>query len=335
MKKTLIQSLILSIIPLSLFLLLNKFAWADDLSTQLKGRILLQVEANGEAWYVNPLDNQRYFLGRPADAFSLMRQLGLGISNEDFKNLNRATLKKLSGRIILKVQDKGQAYYINPVDLKINFLGRPADAFELMRKLGLGIKNDDLTKIKIKITAVNTGNQSANQPAETQTPTNGQTSTSSQEVIPPAEGNNATTTTENKTDNGTIVATTTESCKFAAEYYDNISLSGGPSVTREEEKVDFYWGNSGPEGLGERENFSARWTANCYFAAGDYKFIADFDDAMKVNVDGQEIIRSWKNNKRERVEEVTVNLKEGKHKVIVEYYEYDNDAIAKMHWEKI
>ena len=40
-----------------------------------KGRILLQVENNGEAWYVNPDDSKRYFLGRPADALKLLADL--------------------------------------------------------------------------------------------------------------------------------------------------------------------------------------------------------------------------------------------------------------------
>lgn len=52
------------------------------------GRILLQVEKAGEAWYINPSDSKRYFLGRPADAFAAMRNLGLGISNNDFVSLS-------------------------------------------------------------------------------------------------------------------------------------------------------------------------------------------------------------------------------------------------------
>jgi hypothetical protein len=52
-----------------------------------KGKIFLQVEGHGEAWYVNPADGKRYFLGRPADAFNVMRFLGLGISNANFSQL--------------------------------------------------------------------------------------------------------------------------------------------------------------------------------------------------------------------------------------------------------
>ncbi len=58
-----------------------------NFSDRQKGRIFLQIEKAGEAWYVNPEDNKRYFLGRPSDAFNVMRNLGLGISNKDFKDL--------------------------------------------------------------------------------------------------------------------------------------------------------------------------------------------------------------------------------------------------------
>ncbi len=40
----------------------------------LKGRILLQVENEGEAWYVG-MDAKKYYLGKPADAFRIMRDL--------------------------------------------------------------------------------------------------------------------------------------------------------------------------------------------------------------------------------------------------------------------
>lgn len=118
-----------------------------EAATNLSGRILLQVQDKGQAWYVNPLDSRRYYLGRPADAFQLMRSLGLGVSNSDIAKFSNGAPSRLSGRILLKVQDKGQAYYVNPLSLKLHYLGRPADAFELMRQLGLGITNADLAKI--------------------------------------------------------------------------------------------------------------------------------------------------------------------------------------------
>ncbi|MCK5415882.1 phosphodiester glycosidase family protein [Candidatus Parcubacteria bacterium] len=129
---------------------------AVSLGTQLSGRILLDVERNGEAWYIYPEDNKRYFLGRPADAFKVMRELGLGISEYNFQKIAQAGLpakgdlnlsKSLAGKIVLQVEKNGEAWYINPVDLKKYYLGRPVDAFKVMRELGLGITRENLAKV--------------------------------------------------------------------------------------------------------------------------------------------------------------------------------------------
>ncbi len=122
-------------------------AISSALSLRLKGRILLQVQAKGEAWYVNPVDGERYYLGRPLDAFNLMCRFGLGVSNQDLATFLVNPPQRLAGRILLKVQDKGQAYYLDPVSLKFYYLGAPAQAFQIIRSLGLGITNGDLAQI--------------------------------------------------------------------------------------------------------------------------------------------------------------------------------------------
>ncbi|MEA3449742.1 MAG: right-handed parallel beta-helix repeat-containing protein [Patescibacteria group bacterium] len=122
---------------------------AETLASVLSGKILLQVEANGEAWYVNPENNERYFLNRPADAFQIMRDLGLGVSNENFDAWQGTAPARLGGKIILKVEDLGKAYYISPDDNELHYLGRPADAFDVMRGEGLGVTNLSLGTITV------------------------------------------------------------------------------------------------------------------------------------------------------------------------------------------
>src|SRR3989339_300777 len=51
------------------------------------GYIFLQVEKNGEAWYIYPTNGKSYYLGRPTDAFKIMRELGRGITNSDLANI--------------------------------------------------------------------------------------------------------------------------------------------------------------------------------------------------------------------------------------------------------
>ncbi|MBI2484272.1 S8 family serine peptidase [Candidatus Uhrbacteria bacterium] len=135
---------------------------AISLINTLKGRILLQVESKGEAWYVRPDTGERVFMGRPADAFQLMRTLGKGIANVDLERIpvigsskapsvsELAFTKKHAGKIFIQVQEKGRAWYVHPKEFRRYFLGRPADAFEIMRRTGLGITTKDLSLIPIQ-----------------------------------------------------------------------------------------------------------------------------------------------------------------------------------------
>lgn len=143
-------------IVLLLLVLLFAAPWTA-FAAHTDGRILLDVENNGEAWYVSPVDGRRYDLGRPEQALEVMRVFGLGITNADLAQIptnnddftgDYALRQRLSGRILIQVQGHGEAWYVNPVDLKRYYLGRPEDALEVMSSLGLGITSADLAAIQ-------------------------------------------------------------------------------------------------------------------------------------------------------------------------------------------
>ncbi len=180
------------------------------LTSRLSGRILLQVEEKGEAWYLSSEDNKRHYLGRPKDAFSVMRGQGVGITNENlaripvsldylsgkdtsgdglpdaFKEALGLDINSTdsdgdgycdytellhgynplgpgrlnydldfasfhSGRIFLQVEQNGEAWYVSPDNNKRYFLGRPDDAFNIMRELALGITNENLRHIPLNL----------------------------------------------------------------------------------------------------------------------------------------------------------------------------------------
>lgn len=116
----------------------------------LKGRILLQVESKGEAWYVNPKDGAKYYLANGNEAFRVMKNLGVGISNKDLDKIktDASFRKKFIGKILLQVESHGEAYYIS-FDGRYNYLKDGAAAYAVMRKLGLGISNKNLERIKV------------------------------------------------------------------------------------------------------------------------------------------------------------------------------------------
>lgn len=125
---------------------------------ELSGKILLETERAGEAWYVSPEDHRRYFLGRPVDAFNVMRGLGLGITDLDLEKIPLAAEKtevnmefrrRLAGRILLQVESLGEAWYVDKEDLERHSLGRPDEAFKLLRSFGLGISGEDISRIAV------------------------------------------------------------------------------------------------------------------------------------------------------------------------------------------
>ncbi len=61
----------------------NQLIYDTALISRLKGRILLQIESRGEAWYLNPQDGKRYYMKDGDAAYQIMRYLSLGITNND------------------------------------------------------------------------------------------------------------------------------------------------------------------------------------------------------------------------------------------------------------
>ncbi len=175
---------------------------------KLLGRILLQVEDKGEAWYVNPKDKKKYYMRDGSIAYEMMRKFGLGITNENLSKIPIGTdarfnerdtdqdglpdkmeeaigsdvynkdsdgdgyldgaevesgynpngegkiiidqnlANSLRGKIVLQVESRGEAWYINPDDGKRYYMKDGNSAYEIMRFLSLGITNHNLEKIK-------------------------------------------------------------------------------------------------------------------------------------------------------------------------------------------
>ncbi len=120
------------------------------LAERLKGRILIQVQSHGEAFYVDPVNKRRHYMGRPVDAFILLTKMGVGIRHQDLQAyLSTIFPETHAGKIFLDVEQRGEAYYVDPVTRRATYLGTPAQAFALMREKGLGITSADLAMIPL------------------------------------------------------------------------------------------------------------------------------------------------------------------------------------------
>jgi len=83
----------------------RKLPLDKNFANLIEGRIFLQVEKHGEAWYVNPENKQRYYLGNGDDAYQLMRFLSLGITNSDLAKIETESLEE----VIIEPQPQPQS----------------------------------------------------------------------------------------------------------------------------------------------------------------------------------------------------------------------------------
>lgn len=141
------------IVGLVSFLIPAAATASDSLLPRMKGRILLQVQAHGEAWYVDPVSSARYYLKDGPTAYEALRKFGLGVTEADYATLQSpasTTAKRLVGRIVLRVQAHGEAYYIHPDTQELHYLKDGEAAYQVMRFLSLGITDADLGTIPTK-----------------------------------------------------------------------------------------------------------------------------------------------------------------------------------------
>jgi beta-N-acetylglucosaminidase/single-stranded DNA-binding protein len=118
---------------------------------------------------------------------------------------------------------------------------------------------------------------------------------------------------------------------WVAEYYSNMNLSGNPVVTggansiNQISDINFNWQLGSPNSSIPADKFSARFTKKVNLEAGTYQFNAAADDGVRVLVDNQPVIDSWKASAGEGRTGKTV-LSKGTHTITVEYYEDQGGA---------
>lgn len=122
------------------------------LAERLKGKILLQIESDGEAWYLNPKDKKRYYLGRPRDAWLLAHEFGIVLSeNEIFQyvHFEKQFPESMAGGFAISEDDRTRVYYIDPEAREGIRFDTSKDAFRIMQDEGLGISNANIRKIEV------------------------------------------------------------------------------------------------------------------------------------------------------------------------------------------
>jgi len=115
--------------------------------------------------------------------------------------------------------------------------------------------------------------------------------------------------------------------------YYNDKYFGDFALQRQDLEVNFNWSTGSPFGDVNQDRFSVHWEKVEHFKGGPYTFYAVADDGVRVYVDDQLIIDAWVIQPATEYK-VELNLSEGPHKIVVDYYEEAEDAQVHVYWEQ-
>jgi hypothetical protein len=118
---------------------------------------------------------------------------------------------------------------------------------------------------------------------------------------------------------------------YAAQYFNNQTLSGTPVLTRTDNNIGFDWGGGSPDPAVPADHFSARWTKTTDLAAGTYFFSVTADDGVRLYVDGNPVIDQWVDQGATTYTDIR-QLSAGTHTIVMEYYENTGGAVAQMNY---
>ncbi len=125
-----------------------------------------------------------------------------------------------------------------------------------------------------------------------------------------------------------------EDAQWIGRFWNNKDLSGDPVLVRNENSIDFRWGDGSPAPQVNDDNFSAQWTRRVYFPAGTYRFTATMDDAMRVYIDNNLVMDYWYDS-QEHTATVDLPMSEGEHDIKIDYFEAGGVATAIFNWQNI
>jgi beta-glucosidase len=117
------------------------------------------------------------------------------------------------------------------------------------------------------------------------------------------------------------------------EYYNNIDLSGNPTITRIDKELNFRWTLYSPDPEINYDFFSAKWTGKIKApATGLYKIGLDGNDGYRLYLDGKLLIDNWKNQSYSTTLIDFYFEKDKEYDIKVELFESSGSVWLKLVW---
>ena len=113
--------------------------------------------------------------------------------------------------------------------------------------------------------------------------------------------------------------------RWKGEYYSNDQWVGLPTLVRNDERLDFDWGQGSPDQLIPADRFSVRWTRSIDLEPGTYRFDLVVDDGVRFWIDNVLVL-----DKVQQASNATYSLvatlTPGAHTFRLDYVEYAGNA---------
>ena len=129
---------------------------ATTTAQRLAGQVVYTAEKNNEFWLVNPKNLQRSLVNNYKETLNTFKSKFTGIKEADFKKItsvgstlknNLDMAKRLAGKIILRTEKHGEAWYINPLDFQKYDISTSTNLFKSLSMLATPISTTELAEI--------------------------------------------------------------------------------------------------------------------------------------------------------------------------------------------
>lgn len=118
---------------------------------------------------------------------------------------------------------------------------------------------------------------------------------------------------------------------WRGEYFNNLTLAGSPVLTRNDDEINFQWHGEKPAPEVDFD-FSARWQRRIDFAPGLYRFLLDYDDSIRMWVDGVLQLDRWDFSVGTETVELALG---GEHTIQIDFRDVGGSAIMIFTWEQL
>ncbi len=116
---------------------------------------------------------------------------------------------------------------------------------------------------------------------------------------------------------------------LSGQFYNNMTLSGSPVLTRVDAQVNFNWGGNSPGSGVAASGWSAKWTGTITAPqTGTYTFSLTSDDGSRLYINGQLVIDNWR-DQGSHTQTATIALTAGQSYPIEADY-YQNGGLSNM-----